>query len=112
MPLWQAEEKTRMIWKITKGMDVTGIVMLMIAGACLGASVWFQDFLLTGLFLKAFFPALMVAAGVFISARLVDLTVFLIQTPASAAGARAVELHTELRLVTTPAAVEAMDDAA
>ena len=103
-----------MIRKITKSLDIAGIVMLLIAAACLSASVWFQDFLLTGLFLKAFFPALVVAAGIFISARVLDLTVFFVQLPADAAGARATERPVGLRLVAShsQAGVEAMDDAA
>ena len=103
-----------MIWKITKSLDIAGIVMLLIAAACLSASVWFQDFLLTGLFLKAFFPALMVAAGIFISARVVDLTVFFVQSTADAVAARAAERPAGLRLVAShsEAGGEAMDDAA
>ena len=55
----------------------------------------------------------MVAVGFLLSARVVDVTVFLLRSPATAAGARAAGRR-ELRLITAhaDASVEAMDNAA
>ncbi len=102
-----------MIWKITKAMDVLGILMLLVAAICLGASAWFQDFLLKGFFLQGFFPALMVGVGMLLAARIVDISVFLLHSPATAAGARAAGRR-DLRLITThaDAGIEAIDNAA
>jgi len=74
--------QTPKVRKVTKSMDVAGMVMLVIAALSRGASSWFVDPLLKGLFLGAFFPVLVASAVMFISARIVDITVLLLAQPA------------------------------